>query len=197
MDSPRPSPLLAWLLLGVFPAALVVAFFTVPLGAFGPEHPQLSWTVFVLMLAVQAVALIRQIGLILRQSERGMPALVITAASFLALISFAAAYSALAHQPGEFNGLHTRLDALYFTVVTMATVGYGDITPTGQSARLVVMLQIGYTLVFLAAGFTALSQRVRGRISRHSEQREARTEHRQRHGDGPHEGGPDGRGPHG
>ncbi|GAA1966087.1 potassium channel family protein [Kitasatospora viridis] len=165
MEQPpdRHSALLVWLLLAGVPAVLLTAFFTLPLGVFGPEHPALSWTLFIVVLAGLAALLVRQIGLVMGGSERGRPAPVIAAASFLALVAFAAAYAGLARQPGEFIGLHTRLDALYFTVVTMATVGYGDITPSGQTARLVVILQIGYTLVFLAAGFTALSQRLRGR----------------------------------
>jgi hypothetical protein len=45
-------------------------------------------------------------------------------------------------QPGSFNGLHgTTIPELYrqlgyFTMVTIATVGYGDITPVSDSARL-------------------------------------------------------------
>ena len=32
----------------------------------------------------------------------------------------------------------SRSDALYFTITTFATVGFGDITPKGETARLVV-----------------------------------------------------------
>jgi hypothetical protein len=99
---------------------------------------------------------------------------VITGASALAVVVFAASYLALSRQPGEFSGLNTRIDAIYFTVVTMATVGYGDIYPSGQAARVVVMLQIFYTLVFLAAGFTSLSQLVRSRVGHRMAERDHR-----------------------
>jgi hypothetical protein len=49
------------------------------------------------------------------------------------------------HQPGSFNGLHgTDIPSLYsqlsyFSMVTLATIGYGDITPKSELARLVTM----------------------------------------------------------
>lgn len=42
------------------------------------------------------------------------------------------------------------IDALYFTVVTLATVGYGDIQPLGQDARL-------FTVAFILGGLGAAS----------------------------------------
>ena len=81
--------------------------------------------------------------------------------SWGAILAFAASYWALATRQGQFVGLQTRLDALYFTGVTMATVGYGDIHPSGQVARGVVLVQLVYTLVFLVSGITALRTRAR------------------------------------
>lgn len=43
------------------------------------------------------------------------------------------------YDPGTFK---TFLDAAYFAVVTMTTVGYGDITPASEMGRLVTMLMI-------------------------------------------------------
>ena len=45
-------------------------------------------------------------------------------------------------RPGEFDGLLTRIDALYFVVTTLVTVGYGDIHPVGQLARALVSVQM-------------------------------------------------------
>jgi voltage-gated potassium channel len=39
----------------------------------------------------------------------------------------------------EFESVDTLLDAFYFTLVTASTVGYGDVTATGQTARLFTM----------------------------------------------------------
>ncbi len=41
------------------------------------------------------------------------------------------------------------MDALYFTMSTIATVGFGDVHATGQVARAVVTLQIFLDLIFV------------------------------------------------
>ncbi|MFI6503226.1 ion channel [Nonomuraea typhae] len=52
--------------------------------------------------------------------------------------------------PGQFEGLATKTDALYFTVATIATVGFGDVHATGQVARGLVTVQMAFDLVILA-----------------------------------------------
>ena len=47
----------------------------------------------------------------------------------------------------EFQGLKTWTDAVYFTIVTYSTVGYGDITPVTESARLFVS-----SMIFIGLG---------------------------------------------
>jgi hypothetical protein len=44
--------------------------------------------------------------------------------------------------PGSYSEPMTRLDALHFTIATFATVGFGDITPVSEPARVVTMFQI-------------------------------------------------------
>src|SRR5690606_6770472 len=90
----------------------------------------------------------------------------------LSVLTFAATYQRLAEHPGEMaGGLATRLDGIYFTLVTLATIGYGDIAPRGQSARLVAILQILYTFIFLTAAATALSRHLSEAVRRHSSHR--------------------------
>ncbi len=147
------------------PVLLLTAYFTVPVGWFGPEHPTVSWLVFAAVLTVLAVGLLREVR---RQmlGLPGRPAPMIVLLLCAALVTFATAYLAMSKQPGELVGLNTKIDALYFTVITMATVGYGDIHPAGQAARVVVMLQLLYTVVFLTTGVTALTRQVRTRAIR-------------------------------
>ncbi|WP_370893711.1 potassium channel family protein [Janibacter sp. GXQ6167] len=76
-------------------------------------------------------------------------------------VGFATGFYTLANTPGQFEGLHTRTDALYFTIVTMATVGYGDIHPVGQAARLLVIAAIVFNLVFVAAIGSTIVRKVR------------------------------------
>lgn len=40
-------------------------------------------------------------------------------------------------------------DALYFSAITMATVGYGDIVPRSMAAKLIVISEVGFGLLLL------------------------------------------------
>lgn len=71
--------------------------------------------------------------------------LVLTAA-------FAVVYMSLGHE--HFNGLDsnsTFLDYFYFSFTTMSTVGYGDISPISQKAKIIVLVHQQLILVELAA----------------------------------------------
>jgi uncharacterized membrane protein YhaH (DUF805 family) len=65
------------------------------------------------------------------------------------VLGFASVYYAINVNQTQFNQLDTRLDAVYFTVVTLSTVGYGDIVATGEVARFTVILQILLNLTFV------------------------------------------------
>jgi voltage-gated potassium channel len=80
---------------------------------------------------------------------RAVEALATTVPLFLLL--FAAAYFTMAGtNPASFSARSlTRTDALYFTVTTFSTVGFGDITAVSQSARLVVTAQMLLDLLAL------------------------------------------------
>ncbi|HEY3434509.1 MAG TPA: potassium channel family protein [Solirubrobacterales bacterium] len=52
--------------------------------------------------------------------------------------------------PQSFSEPLGRVDAMYFTVSTLATVGFGDITPTSPGARIVVTFQMLFDLALLA-----------------------------------------------
>jgi voltage-gated potassium channel Kch len=54
------------------------------------------------------------------------------------------------------------LDALYFSVVTLATVGYGDMTPRTDAGKVFTVLYILSGLGVLAAFATALVEKRRG-----------------------------------
>jgi voltage-gated potassium channel len=68
------------------------------------------------------------------------------------ILAFAAGYFILQRSsPGQMVGLETRLDSLYFTLVTLGTIGYGDIHPAGQVARGISCLQIVFNAVYIGA----------------------------------------------
>ncbi len=68
----------------------------------------------------------------------------------LVVYGFSAVYLTLDGRPGQFEGMDTRIDAVYFTVTTLSTVGFGDITATGQAARVLVTIQVIFDLTLLA-----------------------------------------------
>jgi hypothetical protein len=164
----------AWpLALGIAgPVALFTAYFTIPLGAFGPDHPVLSWIVLAAVLVLIAVILLREIRRAL-VGRPGRPVLVIVLLVCAALVAFSTTYLGLA-RAGEMKGLYTKVDSLYFTVITQTTVGYGDIVPVGQTARVLTMIQLLYGLGFVATGGTALSRTLRDQFQRRTMERERR-----------------------
>ena len=68
----------------------------------------------------------------------------------LFLLLFSIAYY-LAEQSAStnFNEHLSRTDALYFATTVFSTVGFGDIVPTSQAARVLVMVQMVGDLVLL------------------------------------------------
>jgi hypothetical protein len=81
----------------------------------------------------------------------------------LVIVGFAGSYYSMSIYSEGFPSIHTRLDALYFTVVTLGTVGYGDIAPVSQGARALVTFQILVNLSLIATLI-----RVLGRVAAES-----------------------------
>lgn len=130
-------------------SGLVVAYYLAPLGR---EPGTWLWAVIVGGIVALAALTVHQVRAILRATHpgvRAVEALATTVPMFLLL--FAAAYFLMSHADnGNFNvDTLSRTDALYFTVTVFATVGFGDIVPTSQVARLVVTAQMVLNLVVL------------------------------------------------
>lgn len=68
-------------------------------------------------------------------------------------------------RPDEVEGLSTRTDALYFTLSTLTTVGFGDVHAAGQIARGLVIIQMVFDVVFVAALGATLSGQLRSRVA--------------------------------
>ncbi len=64
---------------------------------------------------------------------------------------FAISFYRLSTVSGEIDGLQTHLDAIYFTISTTMTVGFGDVVAKGQVGRFVVIVQMLFNLIVLAA----------------------------------------------
>jgi voltage-gated potassium channel len=53
--------------------------------------------------------------------------------------------------PEQFVDLRTKTDALYFALTTLITIGYGDVHAQGQVARALLIVQMLFNVVVLAA----------------------------------------------
>ncbi|HEX8867629.1 MAG TPA: potassium channel family protein, partial [Lentzea sp.] len=105
---------------------------------------------------------VRAIARSARPMWQGVQALALVIPLFL--LMFANACFLLArHQPGSFNVGLSRTDALYFVVTVFATVGFGDIVPVSQLARVVVTAQMIGDLLVLGVALKVVLLAVRRR----------------------------------
>ena len=84
------------------------------------------------------------------------------------LLLFASTYCVLErNSAASFTEPMTRTDALYFTVTVFTTVGFGDISPKSETARVVLTVQMLADLALLGTGLRVLLGAVqRGRARR-------------------------------
>jgi hypothetical protein len=131
---------------------LVVLYFLLPLNHMDGVPPEVSLAVALLVLLGVSIWQIRSITRHTYPSVRMVEALAGTVPLFLLL--FAATYFLMSQDdPANFSAhALTRTDALYFTVTIFATVGFGDISATSQSARLLVTAQMILDLLVIGLG---------------------------------------------
>jgi voltage-gated potassium channel len=128
--------------------ALVVLYFTLPLtGAVDRSTAML----LVLGLLAFAGVVTWQVRSVLRSSYPGLRAIESLAAAIpLFLVLFAALYLHIADLDGSaFSEPLSRTGALYYTITVFSTVGFGDIVPRTDLARVVTMVQMLGDLVFV------------------------------------------------
>ena len=87
-------------------------------------------------------------------SSGGNAASRIPNAPAIVAVTFAAAFQAQALLvPGSINGIPadpTLGDTLYFSVVTITTLGYGDITPVSDSAHMLAYMEALFGQLYIA-----------------------------------------------
>ena len=127
-------------------AALVVLYYKLPTtGALDAS----AIALLVVGLLVFAVLIVWQVRAILRSEFPALRAIgALAAATPLFLLLFASAYVMMANaQAQAFTEPLTKTNALYFTVTVFATVGFGDIAPKTEAARVATMVQMMGDLV--------------------------------------------------
>jgi voltage-gated potassium channel len=148
-------------------AACLLLYYGVPLG-----DADRAW-VQILLFVLGFVGLCYLVAFQVRRQLRAGREPSVRVQSVIGLLSpiivfFSIAYYLLAiHGNGEFVGIETRTDALYFTVVTLGTVGYGDVHPVGQASRVVAIVQILFDLAVIGVLVAVATQRLKERAERH------------------------------
>lgn len=131
-----------------------------------------AWTLTVIALLV-AVALLgwvitHQVARQLRAGDETtvrMQSLLLLI--YLVVPLFALGYFVIQEHTGnQFAGLVTKTDALYFTMTTLATVGFGDVHATGQLGRVLVTIQMAFNLVFIGTLASVLTDQIRRRAEK-------------------------------
>jgi voltage-gated potassium channel len=152
-----------------------VVYFALPVPSRMKES---SWALlFSLGVAVLGVLILVAIRRLLRAGEgariRGLALLLV-----LTVLWFSWCEDALAALPGQFAQLSTKIDAVYFNVSTLSTVGYGDVHAVGQLARAAVTVQIVFNLVFIGAAAGIVTGALRSRATRRLQPGQGRSEPR-------------------
>jgi voltage-gated potassium channel len=131
--------------------AVLVLYFTLPL-----TRAFTGGTLVALLLGLVAVGMLVawQVRAIVRARTPALRAVESLALSLpLFLVLFAATYVVLADSyPQAFSEPLTRLDSLYFVLTVFATVGFGDIAPVSQVARVLTTVQMVGDLLLIGLG---------------------------------------------
>lgn len=128
--------------------SLLALYYLVPLEHFVNSA---AFVYFLIGGAIFAAALTWQVRAILVADYPGIRAIeAIGVVLPLLVVVFAIVYITLANaDPGNFSEQLSRSASLYFTITILSTVGFGDITPKTDAARLVVSLQMLLDLVLI------------------------------------------------
>jgi len=156
---------------------VLVAYYAAPVGGLSDSVAAVALSVVGLLAGLAALAwvILREVRMLVRTSLDD-PAVQIDSLVLLIFVVvplFALGYFALeSADPDQFAELATKTDALYFTLSTLATVGFGDVHATGQLARGLVIVQMTFDLVFVAAVVSVLTTHIRRRAAAISGRRE-------------------------
>jgi hypothetical protein len=144
--------------------ALVGGFALLPLRG---ERWWLGAGIGVIVLAATVPLAAHRLRVVLASERPVLEALEALVLLLTMLITgFAAVYYAMNREGSQFAGLDTRIDALYFTVTTLSTVGFGDVSATGQAARVLVTIQILFDLAFIGVAVRVFTTAARHRTDR-------------------------------
>ncbi|SDD00695.1 potassium channel family protein [Glycomyces harbinensis] len=147
-------------------AALVVAYAVVPVRAdAGAAALVLRGALTLALLVLIALVIGRQAVRQLREPDAPLGTLVVGIVAGL-LVFALVDYGVAVHRPEEFSGLRTRVDALYFALSTLLTVGFGDVSAQGQVARVVMCVQMAFNFTAIAGSASLVARNFAARAAK-------------------------------
>lgn len=156
---------------------LFVLYFTLPL-----DRAFTGLTIVALLAGLCAFGglIVYQVRLIVRSPYPRLAAITALAVSVpLFVLSFSTVYYLMAHTASNsFTEAMTRLDALYFTVTVLSTVGFGDIAARSEVARAVTTVQMVGDLVLVGLVIRVLLNAVQIGLASRSDTRRKIPQHR-------------------
>ncbi len=165
---PSPSPIEAnrrgltiAVLRSVFLAVgVLVVYFTAPLGTANVDSVALRSTIAVLVLVAVVIG---QTYAVLHSDTPALRAIEALSVSLSVLLVTAAAVYLIISGSDEaaFTEPLEHIDALYLSMMTMTTVGFGDIGALSSGARIAVMAQLVLNVVVLGVAARVFLNRAR------------------------------------
>ncbi|TDD99116.1 potassium channel family protein [Jiangella asiatica] len=156
-------------------ACALLVYYGLPLRGF--DHPSAAAGLILLAAGIAGLVCLAALQVrrfVARPEDTGLRVASLLSVLYVVVVFFAAAYYLIERtDPAQFDGLDTRTDSLYFVVVTLGTVGYGDVHAAGQVARAATMMQIVFDLVVIGALFAVMSSQIARRLDRARVQRDA------------------------
>jgi hypothetical protein len=151
--------------------ALFVLYFTLPL-----DRTFTGLTIVALLAGLCAFAglIVYQVRLIVRSAYPRLTAITALVVGLIALfvLSFSTVYYLMERTASSsFTEAMTRLDALYFTVTVLSTVGFGDIAARSEVARAVTTVQMVGDLVLVGLVIRVLLNAVQTGLASRSDAR--------------------------
>jgi voltage-gated potassium channel len=139
------------------------AYFALPIGRESGLRAGLRLAVDLALVAAVVLWQIGRISKAMLPELRAIEALSIVISVFL--VAFSSIYLAMSHEAAStFSEGLDHVRALYFTITVFSTVGFGDITPRTDPARLVVAAQMLLNLVIIGAVVRLLLDAARNRV---------------------------------
>jgi voltage-gated potassium channel len=165
---PRPILLAAMARVSGIVAAVLLVYFLIPIE--GKNAATAAAAGALLGITIILTVFARQMARISRSQRPVLAALEALVLVFgLFLCSFALLHVSISEaDPGAYTQVVDKVAGIYFTTTILTTVGFGDISPVSDTARVVVTLQMILGLLLIGSAVKALGFSARRAVTARS-----------------------------